>query len=39
MMLIKINYYFQEKEKSLKIFTIKDLIKKKNKVKKIIITI
>ena len=26
-MIIKINYYFQEKEKSLKIFTIKDLIK------------
>ena len=25
--IIKINYYFQEKEKSLKIFTIKDLIK------------
>ena len=27
MMIIKINYYFQEKEKSLKIFTIKNLIK------------
>ena len=26
-MIIKINYYFQKKEKSLKIFTIKDLIK------------
>ena len=26
-MVIKINYYFQKKEKSLKIFTIKDLIK------------
>ena len=25
-MIIKINYYFQKKEKSLKIFTIKDLI-------------
>ena len=27
MMIIKINYYFQKKEKSLKIFTIIDLIK------------
>ena len=27
MIIIKINYYFQKKEKSLKIFTIKDLIK------------
>ena len=27
MMIIKINCYFQKKEKSLKIFTIKDLIK------------
>ena len=26
MMIIKINYYFQKKEKSLKIFIIKDLI-------------
>ena len=25
--IVKINYYFQEKEKSLKIFTIKGLIK------------
>ena len=27
MMIVKINYYFQKKEKSLKKFTIKDLIK------------
>ena len=28
MMIIKVNYYFQEKGKSLKIFTIKELSKK-----------